>query len=100
MKIDYECIRSKLAGQEFDVDFAFSKSTAQVLINCISQLPTEDNDLKRRNVIIGSSMNDVDMDKMIDLVEMANKRVNLFIEGINVVELLNRPDSSHILKNI
>jgi hypothetical protein len=38
-------------------------------------------------------MNDVDMDKMIDLVEMANKRVNLFIDGINVVELLNRSDS-------
>jgi hypothetical protein len=45
-------------------------------------------------------MNDVDMDKMIDLVEMANMRVNLFIDGINVVELLKRPDSKHILNNI
>ena len=26
--IDYENIRSRLAGQEFDVDFAFTKSTA------------------------------------------------------------------------
>lgn len=45
-------------------------------------------------------MNDVDMDKMIDLVEMANMRVNLFIDGIDVVSLLKRPDSEHILKNI
>lgn len=99
-EIDYENIRSKLAGQEFDVDFAFSKSTAQVLIKCISQLPTEDNELKRKNVYIGSSMNDVDMDKLIDLVEMANKRVNIYIDGIDVVRLLKRPDSKHILDNI
>jgi hypothetical protein len=45
-------------------------------------------------------MNDVDMDKLIDLVEMANKRVNIFIEGIDVVRLLNRSDSKHILDNI
>jgi hypothetical protein len=45
-------------------------------------------------------MNDVDMDKIIDLVEMANKRVNLFIDGINVVELLNKTDSMHIIENI
>ena len=45
-------------------------------------------------------MNDVDMDKLIDLVEMANKRVNLFIDGIDVVRLLNRDDSAHILQNI
>jgi hypothetical protein len=45
-------------------------------------------------------MNDVDMDKMIDLVEMANMRVNLFIDGIDVVTLLKRSDSEHILENI
>ena len=45
-------------------------------------------------------MNDVDMDKIIDLVEMANKRVNLSIDGINVRNLLEKPDSKHILENI
>lgn len=88
MNIDYENIRSRLFRQEFDVDFAFSQSTAQTLINCISKLPTEEDSLKRKNVFIGKSMNDVDMDKLIDLVEMANKRVNIFIEGIDVRKLL------------
>jgi tetrahydromethanopterin S-methyltransferase subunit A len=45
-------------------------------------------------------MNDVDMDKIIDLVEMANKRVNLFIAGINITKLLEKEDSKHILDNI
>ena len=35
-------------------------------------------------------MNDVDMDKIIDLVEMANKRVNIFIAGINITKLLEK----------
>ena len=45
-------------------------------------------------------MNDVDMDKIIDLVEMANKRVNIFIAGINITKLLEKEDSKHILDNI
>lgn len=45
-------------------------------------------------------MNDVDMDKIIDLVEMANKRVNIFIAGINIIDLLEKEDSKHILDNI
>lgn len=45
-------------------------------------------------------MNDVDMDKIIDLVEMANKRVNIFIAGINITKLLEKKDSKHILDNI
>lgn len=45
-------------------------------------------------------MNDVNMDKLIDLVEMANKRVNIFIDGIDVVKLLKKKESEHILKNI
>ena len=42
MSINYEEIVSRLFNQEFEVEFAFSKSTAQVLINCISKLPTEE----------------------------------------------------------
>ena len=45
-------------------------------------------------------MDEVDMDKLIDLVEMANKRVNLSIDGIDVIKLLEDPDSKHILENI
>jgi len=41
-------------------------------------------------------MNDVDMDKIIDLVEMANKRVNIFIAGINITKLLEKEDSKHV----
>jgi hypothetical protein len=40
-------------------------------------LPIEKTEDKRKNVILGVSMNDVDMDKLIDLVEMCDKRVNL-----------------------
>ena len=100
MNIDYENIRSSLIGNEFDVDFAFSQSTAQTLINCISKLPIEDDPIKRKKVTIGKSMNDVDMDKLIDLVEMANRRVNIEINGIDVVKLLMKPESEHILANI
>lgn len=70
------------------------------MIKCISQLPIESNELKRKNLYIGSSMNDVDMDKLIDLIEMANRRVNLFIDGINVHRILKRDDSKHILANV
>lgn len=45
-------------------------------------------------------MDEVDMDKLIDLVEMAHKRVNLNINGVNVQRLLQREDSEHIRKNI
>ena len=45
-------------------------------------------------------MNDVDMDKLIDLVEMANKRVNIYIDGIDVVKLLEKKESEHIKDNI
>lgn len=98
--INYEEIRSKLFGQAFDVDFAFSKSTAQSLVNCISKLPIEDDYRKRKNVIIGKSMDEVEMDKLIDLVEMAYKRVNINIDNLNVDKLLERSDSEHIRKNI
>lgn len=40
------------------------------------------------------------MDKLIDLVEMANRRVNIYIEGINVEKLLMKKESEHILKNV
>jgi hypothetical protein len=58
------------------------------LINCISKLPLEKNYEKRKNITLGASMNDVDMDKLIDLVEMSNQRVNLFIDDINVNGIL------------
>lgn len=45
-------------------------------------------------------MNDVEMDKLIDLVEMAYKRVNLNIDRINVQRLLKRPDSNYIRDKI
>lgn len=45
-------------------------------------------------------MNDVDMDKLIDLVEMCDNRVNLSIEGIDVQSILKRTDSEHILKKL
>jgi hypothetical protein len=61
-----------LFGSTFEVEFAFSKSTAQVLINSISKLPIEEDEFKRKKVILGKSMDEVDMDKLIDLVEMAN----------------------------
>jgi hypothetical protein len=35
-------------------------------------------------------MNDVDMDKLIDLIEMSDQRVNLFIDGIKIKEILER----------
>ena len=98
--INYEKIESELFGQLFDVDFAFSKSTAQALINCISKLPLEENARKRKNVIIGKSMDDVEMDKLIDLVEMSDKRVNINVERVDVDKLLRRSDSKHIRQNI
>jgi hypothetical protein len=100
LNINYEDIKSSIFKQEFDVEFAFSKSTAQVLINSISKLPTEDDEKKRKNVILGKSMDDVDMDKLIDLVEMAYQRVNLDIDKIDVHKILKRDDSKHILDNI
>jgi hypothetical protein len=63
-------------------------------------LPTEDDEKKRKNVILGKSMDDVDMDKLIDLVEMAYQRVNLYIDKIDVHKILSREDSKHILDNI
>jgi len=75
--INYEDITSVLFRQSFEVEFEFTKSSAQSLINNISKLPIEKNEDKRKNVILGVSMNDVDMDKLIDLVEMCDNRVNL-----------------------
>jgi hypothetical protein len=98
--IDYENITSSLFKQQFEVEFEFTKSSAQTLINCISKLPMEKNPDKRKNVTIGPSMDDVNMDKLIDLVEMSNQRINLFMDGINVNGILNRNDSSFIMKKL
>jgi hypothetical protein len=70
--IDYEDITSSLFTQQFEVEFDFTKSSAQTLINCISKLPMEKDPEKRKNVNLGKSMNDIDMDKLTDLVEMSN----------------------------
>ena len=63
-------------------------------------MPTEEDENKRKNVILGKSMDEVDMDKLIDLVEMAYQRVNLYIDKIDVHRILSREDSKHILENI
>jgi hypothetical protein len=54
------------------------------LINCISKLPIEKDADKRKNVLLGKSLNDVDMDKIIDLIEMSNERINLSIDGVDI----------------
>ena len=88
--------------QDFEVEFDFTQSTAQTLINCVSKLPNEQNPDKRKNVKLGESMNDVDMDKLIDLIEMSDQRVNLFIDGIKIKEILERKSdrSQEILKDL
>jgi hypothetical protein len=42
-------------------------------------------------------MNDIDMDKLTDLVEMSNQRINLFMGGIDVNGILSREDSKEIM---
>jgi hypothetical protein len=45
-------------------------------------------------------MDDVEMDKVIDLVTMADKRVNVDINELDAEKLLARIDSKHIRNNI
>ena len=56
----------------------------------MSKLPIEYDEANRKDLIIGESMNDVDMEKIIDLIEMTDKRVNLFIDNIDIQPILKR----------
>ena len=85
-------------GKKFPLEFDFTKSTAQTLINCVSKLPIEGSRANRRDLIIGKSINDVDMEKIIDLIEMTNNKVNLIIDGVDIYQILER--SQEILDRV
>jgi hypothetical protein len=42
-------------------------------------------------------MDDVDMDKLIDLIEMSHERVELDIDGMNIKQILERDYSKDFL---
>jgi len=73
--------------------FKFSNSTAAVLINSLSNLRIEDDPLKRMNLSIGKSIEEVDFPILMDLMRISHKRINLNLEDVDIQEMVTR---SHV----
>jgi hypothetical protein len=92
-------MKSGLCGMKFQMRFKFSNSSASVLINSLSNLRNEHNPVKRMNLSIGSSIQEVDFNIILDLIRISYNRINLNLEDVDIAEMIMRhPPTLEALK--
>ena len=68
-------------------DFTFTEGTLAVFVRHLTTLPIEEDSRKRRDVVMGRCLANVSFSAFMNLVEMADKRVNLVIHNLDVMDL-------------
>ena len=74
--------------------FRFSNSSADVLINSLSNLRNETEPSKRMNLSIGSSINSIDFPILMDLMRISKNRINLNLAEVDIKDIVKRSKKS------
>lgn len=82
--LDYDDIKSKLCGLKLKVFFKFDVSTCENLIKAISTLPVQSDAANRLDIKIGHSIDEVNFDSFLNLLDIGYQRVNLDILDVNI----------------
>ena len=98
--LDYEDMNSSLLGQNFKMEFQFTDSTCKALTNCVVNLPiTIKRDQMTKNLKLGSSLNQVSINNILELINVSNNRINLDVNGVDLNSVLQRSrETIHLIK--
>lgn len=83
--LNYESMKSQLCGIRFQMHFKFSNSSCATLITSLSNLKDERDPMKRMDLKIGESINEVDFSMLLDLMVIGKGRINLDISEVDVL---------------
>ena len=92
--LNYEQMKSGILGVKFQMKFRFSNSSADVLINSLSNLRNETEPSKRMNLSIGSSINSIDFPILMDLMRISKNRINLNLAEVDIKDIVKRSKKS------
>ena len=68
-------------------DYTFTDVTLATFVRALNLVPLEENEANRRVVIMGQSLRKVTFNSFMNLISVANKRVDLQIQNLNVMDL-------------
>ena len=85
--MNFEDISSKILCLFYKQDYTFTDVTLATFVRALNLVPLEEDEGQRRVVIMGESLRKVSFNSFMNLITVANKRVDLQIQNLDVMSL-------------
>lgn len=91
---NYDEISSNLFCVNFKLDYIFTDDTIQSLTRSLTVLPMETDAKKRKTIVIGRCVRQITFENFINLLTVAQNRVNIDISNVNILQLQGAEEAS------